>query len=303
MEFVGVKSFSELVTASLEGEQVLKREALIFDRIGINDINLLEKNDGMDFSLNDNRRDLKWLLEEGVVFDPKKLLKNKSLIITKDIDLYHAAYHEHDIILRKMERISRRTDKVKTKFLTHAARTFRIESVLTALHLRHSLGLDAYPVFYQSSALPELNIPTQNAVQVALNALPIPDEATAWEQIIDFRSDPDSRSKFLDLRNWMNDITRNELAPIEIEQKLEHLIDQYQRHLNLHKMKTNAGLIETVVISSAELAEELIKFKWGKVAKSLFSFRKRKVAVLESELTSPGSEVAYIIKARKIFGR
>ncbi len=44
-----------------------------------------------------------------------------------------------------------------------------------------------------------------------------------------------------------------------------------------------------------------MSFKWGKAAEAIFSLRRRRVALLEGELTAPGSEVAYIVKARESF--
>lgn len=46
---------------------------------------------------------------------------------------------------------------------------------------------------------------------------------------------------------------------------------------------------------------DLVSFKWGKAAEALFSLRRRRVALLEGELTAPGNEVAYIVKARETF--
>jgi len=44
-----------------------------------------------------------------------------------------------------------------------------------------------------------------------------------------------------------------------------------------------------------------VSFKRGKAAEALFSLRRRRVALLERELTAPGSEVAYIVEARETF--
>jgi hypothetical protein len=99
----------------------------------------------------------------------------------------------------------------------------------------------------------------------------------------------------------MSEVARSELSPLEIEQKLEHLLSQYQRHMSLHKMKTNPGVLQTIVVASAELIENLVKFNWGKVARSLFTLKQRRIATMEGELITPGSEVAYIIKARDAF--
>lgn len=69
----------------------------------------------------------------------------------------------------------------------------------------------------------------------------------------------------------------------------------------LHRMKTNVGTLETVVTTTAEFLGDLVSFKWGKAAEALFSLKRRHVVLLEGELTAPGSEVAYIVKARETF--
>ena len=51
----------------------------------------------------------------------------------------------------------------------------------------------------------------------------------------------------------------------------------------------------------AEFLGDLVSFKWGKAAEALFSLKRRRVALLEGELAAPGSEVAYIVKARETF--
>ncbi len=66
-------------------------------------------------------------------------------------------------------------------------------------------------------------------------------------------------------------------------------------------MKVNAGVAETIVVSTAEIAENLVKFKWSKIGKMLFSARQKKIKLLEGELTSPGSEVAYIFQMKQVF--
>ncbi|MET0650747.1 MAG: hypothetical protein ABW208_29410 [Pyrinomonadaceae bacterium] len=99
----------------------------------------------------------------------------------------------------------------------------------------------------------------------------------------------------------MSEVARAKLPPLEVEQKLEYLMRQYRRHMKLHRMKVNVGVLETTVVTSAELFENFVKFKWGKLAQGLFSFRQRKVALMEGELNSPGSEIAYVIKSRETF--
>ncbi len=91
------------------------------------------------------------------------------------------------------------------------------------------------------------------------------------------------------------------LTPIEVSDKLEDLISRYERTLKLEKMKRDTGVVETLVTTSAEIAECLVKFKWSKVAKKLFEVRYKQIDLMKAEMSAPGREVAYIVKAREHF--
>lgn len=99
----------------------------------------------------------------------------------------------------------------------------------------------------------------------------------------------------------MSEIARGDLTPQEIEEKLEYLLSRYRRHLELHKLKSNTTMLETIVVTTADVLGNLASFQWGKAARALFSFKHRQVNLLEGELTAEGSEVAYLMKARENF--
>ena len=92
-------------------------------------------------------------------------------------------------------------------------------------------------------------------------------DSTPWEQIIDFRADPESRGTFLDLQEFMNE----------------------------------SSVLETIIVSGAEMLENFMTLRWSRIAKSLFRTGPGRIAVLEGELTAPGSQVAYILTANKRF--
>src|SRR4029077_6346630 len=100
---------------------------------------------------------------------------------------------------------------------------------------------------------------------------------------------------------WMSEVARGKLTPAEAEEKLEYLLNQYRRGIEIHKMKVNTTTLETLVVTIADAPKNLLTLQWGEIAKGLFSIRHRKIALLEGELTAKGSEVAYIMKARDTF--
>jgi len=291
-EFIGVKKLSDWQKCLS-----FKKDALIFDRIALSSISDFQRmviEGSMGDQLRNIAEEFSWLLEKGIVFQPEFTLQDdEALRGNKELESIRKLRAQHR---RQTENLPMDWGDTFWDWWDilneYSARSL-------AIILRVSRKLDAYPITNLTDSIK--NEPKNEVVGVVINSLPIPSESTSWEQIIEYRNDPNSHSKFLALRNWMNDISKGNLTPIEIEQKLEYLIDQYRQHMKLHRMKTNVGMIETIIVSGSEILEELVRFRFSKAAKALFSFRQKKVALLEGELTSPGSEVAYVIKTQETF--
>ena len=244
--------------------------------------------------------EIEWLLENGLISQPSFASRNSTPNLSIERKMLLESFAENVGSISNAP--AHPTQEEEVEYRTKVLLMFEYIARSVSLSLREEHKSDAYPVLSNaiSSTIKPEGIKSE-VVEIVLNTLPFPDESTSWEHILEYRSDPNSQVKFLDLRNWMNEVVRGELTPIEVEQKLEYLMSQYQRHMELHKMKINAGALETVVVSGAEFLEDLVKFKWGKIAKGLFSLKHRRIALLEGELTSPGHEVAYVVKARDTF--
>jgi len=122
-----------------------------------------------------------------------------------------------------------------------------------------------------------------------------------WEQILDFRNDENSKIHIVNLRRWINKLSCENLSITDLQEEIDYLISSYHDHMKFHKMKTQLGIIETIISVPLDIAEQLIKFKWSDIAKSLFFIRKKKLALMEAERSAPGREIAYIIKAKEQF--
>jgi hypothetical protein len=94
-----------------------------------------------------------------------------------------------------------------------------------------------------------------------------------------------------------------ELTHLEVSDKLENLVSCYDRALTLEKMSRTTGVVETLLVTTAEIAESLVTFQWSKAAKTLFDVRRKQIDLMKAEMTLPGREVAYIVKARERFGK
>jgi hypothetical protein len=296
-EFVGVKNPADINTAT-----EFKQYALLFSRIAV--VGLRHIKTGRVAT------ELAWLQENGIVFEPPHiditLLRNNPEILH-----YLKLEKEQLSALSKQVLTAVKSDELldsqsllsQASDVSNLLRFMMNTTVRTvSVELRELYQIEAYPLLSDDRLFSlESQSKKTSVIQLAVKSLPILDESVPWEQVIEYRSNPDSRSKFLALRHWMSEVARSELTPAEVEEKLEYLIDQYRKHMRLHRMKTNAGTLETVVTTGAEFLGDLVSFKWGKAAEALFSLRRRRVALLEGELTAPGNEVAYIVKVREIF--
>jgi hypothetical protein len=96
----------------------------------------------------------------------------------------------------------------------------------------------------------------------------------------------------------MNEMVTGKLARAEISDKLEHLLSEYARALDLERMGRDSTWLETFIFPAKGVTEYLTT-----VASKLFTVRRAEIALMKAEMTLPGREVAYIVKARERFGR
>ena len=310
-ETVGFRSVFALLHPEL-----IKRDALMFRRVGI--IGCDRVSEAMPGIFKQNFPEIPWLVEQGVLFEPRldapltaELLDDETQnsinsirdFMMKHRDYFKELFDDEKKLISNINQLVEEEIGIRTEQGSFQASKRILYGLISAevflrplsSYYRNVMHIDAIPV--ASGKLPELPQQTgsvEEVVKVVINHLPIPDDSTSWEQIMDFRNDLDTQGKFLGLRNWMNDVARAKLTPLEVEQKLEWMIHDYQEHMNLHRMKANTGTLETILVSLADR-------KFGDIVKGLFSVKHKQIALLEAEAKSPGREIAIISKAQETF--
>lgn len=170
-----------------------------------------------------------------------------------------------------------------------------------------AVGLNAGTHWRATAVLPNAPRPADTsqdrAVSVVINALPMIDDSTPWEQVLEFRDDLDARGAMLRIADWMNEVTRAGLDAGEMGDKLGALISQYDQHMKVHRIKANRGALESFVVTTFEFLEDLVHLKFGKAAAGLFTLQRSKIALMEAELAAPGRDVAFVSHARDAFAR
>jgi hypothetical protein len=136
-------------------------------------------------------------------------------------------------------------------------------------------------------------------LNIVMSAIPQPSEQTSIQQILDFRADDDVRRAFARLRVWMSEVSRGELTHAEIAEKLESAILEYEHYMQVHRMKTTRGRLQAIVITTAQVAENLATFKWSSALKMLFDIHAQNLELILCEQSAPGREIAYLSMVRQ----
>ena len=189
-------------------------------------------------------------------------------------------------------------EKLHRFFLSHD-----ISVRLDAIELRKQYQDEFYPGVrsmgsYSTSEGSQLK---SNIIQFLLEDIPQPDPNTAWEQIVDFRTDGDAKNKYLALINWINKIANTNGSLSDIKEEYEYLYNDYIKHFKLHKLKYNNTLLEVIVTAGAGLLLALQAGEFVHSFKNLLQMNLSHIKLMEEESKIPGKEVAYIYHAQTTF--
>jgi hypothetical protein len=137
-------------------------------------------------------------------------------------------------------------------------------------------------------------------LRVSLDALPVPDGTSSWQDILDFRTE--MSDKQWDFRRFLHTLSTTKQSKKEIEDDIEWRLREYRNAMKVHRMNSSQGAVDVYLVSPLEIIEDLAKFQWSRLAKNILSVSKRQVELLEAEMNANGRECAYIFEAQRRFG-
>jgi len=123
----------------------------------------------------------------------------------------------------------------------------------------------------------------------------------SWEQIFDFKQDPEIYNSIWGLRNWITNISKSNKNLGEIEEEYRYLKNRYEQAIKIHKLKTSNNIFQTTIQTSAELLENVAKLKFRKLTDLLFKFKENKISLMEAEMKSDGNQLSYLFKVKEKF--
>lgn len=168
--------------------------------------------------------------------------------------------------------------------------------------VRHQHGARAVPITSTWDDAAIQPVTQVEAVQLVIAELPVPDSRHSLEDVLAFRNEARSQGLVQALRVWINDVATGSMTVMDLSDRLAELISRYERALRVERLSRDTGRLETLVVTTAEVVESLVKFQWSKIAKKLFEVRHKQIDLMKAEMTLPGREVAHIVKAREKFG-
>ena len=255
-----------------------KRELLLFDRLAC----VLDSEVEADLMPNPQHwRDFNYLLDRGDVFRVQQLIF--------DGDPQRNASEDHVRFLKLFR--ERKPSAFGDAFLR-----------MIAAELRLASGHHAVPVLRDWGPI---DAPTDRStiVQLVLHQVPMPSEGHSIEDIRAFRDEMKKEGLITGLRVWMSEMASAKVTHLEASDKLADLLFRFDHALELEKMSRTTTGIETVIVTTAEVAEYLVKVKWSKAAKKLFEVRHRRIELMKAEMDLQGREIAFISRARERFGK
>jgi hypothetical protein len=228
----------------------LKREVLLFDKLGFSDLPSLL---AVDFFPDYKKAELTQLYRGGHIVDVEfaydESLEKDPLLK----DLYAELSRSQD---------NHQIDPRQKPMYTAQAKRVEDAKLRVIAAEQNALGAMQAVTLFSTSADYERTFGHGKAqvLEIVLKTMPEPDASVPWEQIDEFKSDPDSKAKSLGLKVWVNDVARAKLPPTEIAEKLEWCLQEYEQHMRFHGMKINHGTLKTVVTVAAEIVEDVAKF-------------------------------------------
>jgi len=154
-------------------------------------------------------------------------------------------------------------------------------------------------VFHSDGSIDHLSAKTTpqmtSAMSAVFNFVPIPESDTPWENILDLRNDPNTRSAFMDLREWLRSAIDENTTVADLKEQLEHRLDSYEQSLKRHKTRYNYLRLEATALGVFSLPENLLKLRLADIGKGLLSLRKLEIDRLEDEAKLDGCEARYLV--------
>jgi hypothetical protein len=175
-----------------------------------------------------------------------------------------------------------------------------------ASNFTHLSNIETVPVCWDQlpASLPPDGVAIASSLQdvlhISFDYFPVPDDTWAWPDILAFKADLEDKE--WDFRHFLTSLASKPQSETQVREQIEYSLRQYEKAMEQIARKSSHTVLEVFVITSLEILEDIVKFKWSDILKGGVAATKRRAEILEAEAGAPGRECAYVFDARKRFG-
>lgn len=305
----GIVTFDHFMQPGNEIQQDLKRWLLLYDEFLVPNLsqrmeawrNLLQEQPDEEYER--AFVDLEWLV-------------SKKQLIESPVNFETVTSHEDELISELREFYTQSwADTEKTYDTPEEAATgtvaaqFNVEIAISRL-IAYVLWKEkeelVYPVVFpfenEISGFETLS-KRQNVLSIVLDQLPEPDDNLPLQDIVDFKSDNQTKEKYYNLWKWISKTSKGNSERAELREEIQYLLHDYSANLRRLTKQTSLTRIKTIVSASGDLVKNLVSFQWGKVLGVGIEMKEISMKASDDELKLPGSELAYIKEAAGVLAK
>ncbi|MCO5948312.1 hypothetical protein [Mucilaginibacter flavidus] len=306
--------FPYMLFTKFVDEPTLKKLCLFFDHIYVNEnslgqiVNFTPKQTS-EYAESNNYEKATWqyLLDKNVVktypffsgkFDAPTEGEESFLV-----ELFKSLMPQSNAAKANIDEMTEKEkEQLRQQFYLHHFLSHDVMIRLDTLQLRNQFDDEFYPIVRTNGSFePKGQAKKSSVIQFLLNDIPEPDFNTSWEQIIEFKSDEDTKIKYLALINWTNKVSQSETSLSDLKDEYEYLYHDYIKHFKLHKLKYNNTVLELIVNAGVAVFSAFQTGAYIPVVKNLLQMNLSQANLAADEAKIPGKEVAYIYHAKQQF--
>lgn len=181
-----------------------------------------------------------------------------------------------------------------------ASLSTRLAAASLTNHGTHAVSAHTMPLIAQGAPVQSLS--AGNVLHLAIKRVLIPEERTSCEDIFALKQDINLQDRARKLRLWASKTAKSETSLALVEEQLADLLSDYETHLRARKLKYTTMTLGAVVAQGAELIEDVVKLRLGKLAEKLFSATKTRADMTLSEMKAPGRELSIVTHLNEKLG-
>jgi hypothetical protein len=133
-----------------------------------------------------------------------------------------------------------------------------------------------------------------HAIELALANVPVPAETVAWEEIFAIKADPEMAHRARKLHLWANEMAKPGMTVERLIQYIQDSISDYESYMRANRIRFQSSILKTAVVGTAELFEDILHVRLGKLAARLFSVEEKRADFILAEARAPGRQLSLI---------